>query len=109
MNRKEVVMTNRTLIVQKWEESERGWGSRPDGFTLHLNEADRRAFIRAYWDTMPDEVPDEYSRPSGTPYEWNADEATYARVQASTNGTWGHGTPPGSGGVDGWISMTRRT
>ena len=33
------------VVVQKWEESERGWGTRPDGFSLHLTEAYIQAFI----------------------------------------------------------------
>lgn len=24
------------VICQKWEESERGWGTRPNGYSLHL-------------------------------------------------------------------------
>ena len=101
-------MTTRHLIVQKWEESERGWGSRPDGYSLHLTDADRRAYITEYWDGMPDEVPDEYSRPDGTPYGWDADEATYERVHASRNGVREYRPVPGSGGTDGWIPQTPR-
>lgn len=98
-------MTTRTLIVQKWEESERGWGTRPDGYSLHLNETDRKAFVRDYWDRMPDEVQDEYSRTDGTPYLWDADEATYASVAASKNGTRHFGSAPGAGGTDGWVPV----
>jgi hypothetical protein len=98
-------MTQRTLIVQKWEESERGWGTRPDGYSLHCSLSDRATFIRKYWDGMPDEVPDEYSRPCGAPYAWNADEETYKKVQESTNGIWCRGTPPGSQGTDGWRTI----
>ena len=95
----------RTVVVQKWEESEAGFGTRPDGFSLHLSEADREAFIKDYWDSMPDETQPEYSRPDGTPYLADVDTKTYAQVQASKNGIRDFGTMPGSGGTNGWIPM----
>ena len=95
---------NREVIVQKWEESELGWGTRPDGFSLHLTDADRESYIKEYWDRMPKSVPDEYSRPDGTPYKAKVDAATFARVKASKNGIRGwRACPPGSGGADGWV------
>lgn len=96
-----------TLIVQKWEESERGWGCRPDGYSLHLTEEDRVAYIKAYWDSMPDQAPSEYERPDGTPYLWDADAATAKKVRATKNGLRCTGEPPGSGGVDGWLTPKR--
>ncbi len=92
------------VIVQKWEESERGWGTRPDGFSLHLTEADRQAYIEWYWAGMPNSAPDEYSRPDGTPYKALVDDETFAKVKGSFNGLRSFETPPGSGGTDGWIS-----
>jgi hypothetical protein len=72
---KEKVMNSNTtalhhvVICQRWEESERGWGTRPDGTTLHLSEEDLCRFIKNYWDSMPDRIngkaPDIYSRPDG--------------------------------------------
>lgn len=93
------------VVVQKWEESERGWGTRPDGYSLHLADADRKAFIKEYWDRMPDAAPDEYSRPDGTPYKAEVDAETYAKVKASKNGISRLGSPPGSGGTDGWVAV----
>lgn len=52
----------------EWEESERGWGVRPDGWSLHLTDQDAYKYIRLYWDGMPDSTPDEYSRPVGEAY-----------------------------------------
>lgn len=90
---------------QKWEESERGWGTRPDGFSLHLTKEDLDAFIRAYWDRMPKSyVPDEYSRPDGDPYRCPVNDRIYAKIKASKNGIRGSGTPPYPGGTNGWIS-----
>lgn len=74
------------VIVQKWEESERGWGTRPDGFSLHLTEADRETFIKQYWERMPDSTPHEYSRPDGKPYRALVDAEILARVKKSVNG-----------------------
>ena len=85
-------------VVQKWEESERGWGRRPDGYSVHPDEAARQRYIAAYWARQPKETPDEYSRPSGTPYE--------AEVDADFEGKDGlrfwQDNYPGSGGRDGW-------
>ncbi len=96
----------RQVIVQKWEESERGWGTRPDGYTLHCTMDDLKAFIDAYWARMPDRVPSVYSRPDGTPYTAWVDEELYEKVKASGNGMWGSDrSPPGSGGSDGWVRI----
>ncbi len=42
------VKEENAVVVQKWEETERGWGVRPDGFSLHLTDADRSAYIGEY-------------------------------------------------------------
>ena len=94
-----------TIVVQKWEESERGWGTRPDGYSLHLSEENRKQFIEKYWDGMPDAVPDEYSRPDGTSYLCDVDEKIFDAVKKSKNGIRYYGTAPGSGGTDGWIPL----
>lgn len=83
------------VIVQKWEESERGWGSRPDGFSIHLTESDREAFIKHYWANMPDSVPDEYSRPDGKPYKALVDKETFIKVKEGLNGIRSFEKPPG--------------
>lgn len=69
-----------------WEESERGWGVRPDGASLHLSTEDSAQFVKAYWAQQPDEVPDEYSRPSGKPKLIEVDDETYEKIEASKNG-----------------------
>lgn len=63
------------LLLQQWEESEReeGWGVtvRPDGFSVHRTPAALDAYLKDYWQAMPDKeggrAPDLYSRPSGDP------------------------------------------
>lgn len=82
-------MDTYTVVRQDWMESERGWGMRPDGHTLHLTSADRDAYVKAYWDRMPDEVPDEYSAPYGDPVSVKVDESVYQKIKASKNGIWG--------------------
>lgn len=51
------------VVYMGWEESERNWGTRPDGCSLHLTESDFKVFEKEYWDRMPHTTPDEYSRP----------------------------------------------
>lgn len=82
------------VIVQLWEESERGWGVRPDGYSLHLTEADRVLFVSTQRASLPDAVPDEYSRPIGMPYASVVDAETRAAVTVSDCGTRHSGTAP---------------
>jgi len=74
------------ILVQEWEESERGWGTRPDGFSIHLNDASLELFIQEYWSTMPKEVPDEYSRPAGPAVWCEVNQALYDTIVL--NGIW---------------------
>ncbi len=99
----------REVICQKWEESEEGWGTRPDGYSLHLTDADMIQFIKEYWAKMPDEAPKEYSRPAGTPYRCEVDDQTFEEVKKSKNGVRSFGRYPGSGGTDGWVPIHRDT
>jgi len=61
--------TKKKVLCQKWEESEYepGWGVsvRPDGCSLHTSENELSKYVKKYWDSMPDETPDIYSRPDG--------------------------------------------
>jgi hypothetical protein len=76
------------VVIVKWEESELGWGVRPDGYSLHLTVGDSKAFIDDYWKSMPDEVPEEYSRPSlsSNATAVDVDEKTYKKIKKSKNG-----------------------
>lgn len=97
------------VVVQKWEESERGWGTRPDGYSIHRHEYNRQSYISDYWNKMPrDEVPDEYERPCGTPYEAEVSDTEYEEVCASKFGVRRYNNNyPGSGGIDGWLPSDR--
>lgn len=84
------------LWCQKWEETERGWGTRPDGYTLHLTKACITGFVQAIRDNEAKlgygshNVPDEYSRPAGAPYLTETeDDILYEKVIASAWGVWG--------------------
>jgi len=74
------------VIYVSWEESERGWGTRPDGCSLHLTETDYRKFEKAYWAEMPNYIPDEYSRPGGNPERVSVSETLYEQIKESKNG-----------------------
>lgn len=74
------------VMRQNWLESERGWGTRPDGYSLHINKVHRDQFIEEYNETLPKEVPDEYSRPEGKPFVISVDDETFAEVKKSKNG-----------------------
>jgi hypothetical protein len=52
---------------QRWEESERGWGIRPDGCSLHINEEVHKNYLNEIYIIRQSEslVPYEYDRISG--------------------------------------------
>lgn len=86
-----------TVICQAWLESERGWGQRPDGFTLHLTLDDCQNFITDFNEREKERnpsgvVPDEYSRPSGEPYLIEVDKAYLKLIKGSQFGIYGQGT-----------------
>lgn len=107
-----------TIVVQKWEESERGWGCRPDGWTMHLTMEARDAYVVLYAKRQDAQfksqgghgVPDEYTRPSGTPYPMDVDEETYNKIAAAEDKTiWGPGNMPPTGqqGPNGWRDVPK--
>ncbi len=94
---------NHVVIVQRWEVSYSEWGTEPAGFSLHLTNADREAYIGEYWDG-PEAVPDTpYLQPNGKPHKAEVDAETFAEVKASKNGIRGFGHPPGPGVTGGWV------
>ncbi len=60
------------VLCQRWTETERGWGQRPDGFSLHITRENRDAYIvdhtKFLTKTYGTEPPDEYDFASGEPY-----------------------------------------
>ncbi len=84
-------LERRLVIKEDWDESEAGWGVRPDGYSLHRNRTDLKSYVAAYWKRMPKAVPHEYSRPSESPEVVGVDEKTYKQVVKSEYGIrcWG--------------------
>jgi hypothetical protein len=81
-------MDKHRVLLQAWEEKA-NWG-RADAVnsTIHLSEVARRAYIKAYWDSMPDEVPDSYITPSGEAKWIEVDDDLFQelmRVQTTKN------------------------
>ncbi len=76
------------VVYVSWEESERGWGVRPDGCSLHKTEPDFQAFLKKYWAGMPNEAPDEYSRPAGEPVKAYVTKTLYKEIKKSKNGIY---------------------
>lgn len=66
------------VLVQAWTESERGWGQRPDGLSLHRDEADLAEYVERHDKWQADinreagmttmAVPDCYTFAEGAPY-----------------------------------------
>lgn len=92
------------IICQEWEESERDWGVRPDGFTLHVDGDAAERFRRAYFKRMRDveakegygegHAPDCYTRNSGSPYKVKVSKELFESVKESGDGMWGKGNRP---------------
>ena len=80
----------KTVLCQRWEESERGWGCRPDGYSLHISETNLQKFIKEHekylLNTYGHDAPYEYSRPEGESYEISVDKETYEKVQSQKFG-----------------------
>ena len=69
------------VILQLWEESERGWGTRPDGCSLHIDLKSQSEFIKESYKDRGDDVPDEYERVVGDPIEAFLDDALFSIVE----------------------------
>jgi hypothetical protein len=57
-----------------WVEFERGWGNRPDGYSLHPSKTSWDTYYAAYRGALPKETPDEYSIPEGEPVAVEVDD-----------------------------------
>lgn len=74
------------VVLQAWEESRSGWGVWEDGCSLHLSDEDRERFIARYWKGMPDQPPEEYSRPAGGPREVCVGKALWQQIAGTKCG-----------------------
>lgn len=94
------------IVIQQWEESEAGWGTRPCGWTIHITSKERDEFVEEY---MTDQqnyyrdrgvhgTPNEYDRPAGQPKLVEVSDEAYAYILEKLNeddkrqkGIWGRG------------------
>jgi hypothetical protein len=67
-----------TIILQLWEESIKGKGSRPDGCSIHIDLEARLDYInREYELRQSNVIPDEYEVAVGVPIEVNVTDNIY--------------------------------
>ena len=75
-------MKKKMVFCQLWEESERGWGVRPDGYSLHLDQSSYNSYILSvYKGRDPNNVPDEYTRIFDDPFLVEVSEAVYRKLR----------------------------
>ena len=66
------------VFLQYWEESERGWGVRPDGCSIHLDQNSLNKYIdNIYSGRDGDNVPHEYERVVGEPIKVEINDELY--------------------------------
>jgi len=75
------------VVVQNWTEYERGWGSRPDGISIHLSENHRNIYNLEFFKARSSgSVPDEYSNPSDNGFLADVSEEIYLDLAAEKYG-----------------------
>lgn len=74
------------VLKQEWLESERGWGTRPDGYSLHTNDKTLKAYVDDHNASLPENPPDIYSRVTGRPHWVEVSEELFQEVIAGGNG-----------------------
>lgn len=89
---------SKTVFVQNWEESERGWGVRPDGFTVHTSKQQHIKYVAWYNETFNNQVlvPAEYTRVSGVPIEVEVDDDLFDKIHQATQLKRDDGKPVGA-------------
>lgn len=80
---------DKPVVKQEWTEYERGWGCRPDGFTLHLNKIKMEEFNKDYMGDRDGPTPDVYISP-GVAEIVDVDEDVYEKIKESEFGIWGY-------------------
>ena len=67
-----------TIILQLWEESIKGKGSRPDGCSIHIDLDARLDYINTEYELRQSNViPDEYEIAVGAPIEVHVTDNIY--------------------------------
>jgi hypothetical protein len=68
------------VILQLWEESERGFGTRPDGCSIHIDSENRNKYIKSIYEYRCDVVPDIYERIIGSELEAFIDDDLFKKL-----------------------------
>ena len=68
------------VILQLWEESERGFGTRPDGCSIHIDSDNRNNYIKSIYDSRKDEVPNIYDKIIGSELEAFIDDDLFKKL-----------------------------
>jgi hypothetical protein len=75
----------RKVYLQHWEESERGWGIRPDGCSLHTTLEERKKYLDSiYKNRDSSSIPHEYDRICGEAFEVSIKEELYDSFENGT-------------------------
>ena len=78
---KKVKVSGYPVVCQPWVESERGWGQKPDGYSLHLDQNALDSYLKADAASKNGPVPEVYERPEGRPYNVIASDAVYKQLK----------------------------
>jgi hypothetical protein len=69
------------VVLQLWEESERGFESRPDGCSIHIDIENRNKYIKSIYDLrIGKEVPEVYERVVGSEVEAFIDDELFKKL-----------------------------
>jgi hypothetical protein len=71
-----------------WTEFERGWGQRPDGYSLHATMNAWKKYLATFQATLSAAVPDEYSAP-GEPVAVEVSDKLYAQLLTESRRYYG--------------------
>ncbi len=74
------------VILQFWEESERGSGVRPDGCSLHMDKSARHIYVSNVYNNRSEEfIPSEYDRVVGDPIDAFISDVLYSKVKLKSS------------------------
>jgi hypothetical protein len=69
------------VVLQLWEESEKNWGIRPDGCSIHLDDNLRNSYVKALYVDRGTEIPNIYERILGDPIIAFVNDNIYAILE----------------------------
>jgi hypothetical protein len=70
------------VLLQFWEESERGWGIRSCGCSIHLTPFDRNQYINSIYEGRSNNfIPSEYDRIMGNSMDAFISDVMFSRVK----------------------------